>query len=112
MMNIIVYEEKRNLIKKIVKQNLSLSIMEIILLNKIKQLNQVKIDVIDLKNLLQNKNTPISAQLNNLISLGFFKKQRDNDDERRIYLYDIDLQEIGRVLEQYEQIVKDVALAE
>nr|WP_278926358.1 MarR family transcriptional regulator [Staphylococcus auricularis] len=111
-MNIIVYEEKRNLIKKIVKQNLSLSIMEIILLNKIKQLNQVKIDVIDLKNLLQNKNTPISAQLNNLISLGFFKKQRDNDDERRIYLYDIDLQEIGRVLEQYEQIVKDVALAE
>ena len=112
MMNIIVYEEKRNLIKKIVKQNLSLSIMEIILLNKIKQLNQLKIDVIDLKNLLQNKNTPISAQLNNLISLGFFKKQRDNDDERRIYLYDIDLQEIGRVLEQYEQIVKDVALAE
>ncbi|MGJ5713063.1 putative transcriptional regulator [Staphylococcus auricularis] len=112
MMNIIVYEEKRNLIKKIVKQNLSLSIMEIILLNKIKQLNQVKIDVIDLKNLLQNKNTPISAQLNNLISLGFFKKQRDNDDERRIYLYDIDLQEIGRALEQYEQIVKDVALAE
>ncbi|BCU53163.1 hypothetical protein JCM2421_19350 [Staphylococcus auricularis] len=111
-MNIIVYEEKRNLIKKIVKQNLSLSIMEIILLNKIKQLNQVKIDVIDLKNLLQNKNTPISAQLNNLISLGFFKKQRDNDDERRIYLYDIDLQEIGRALEQYEQIVKDVALAE
>ncbi|MGN4157345.1 transcriptional regulator, SarA/Rot family [Staphylococcus auricularis] len=94
------------------KQNLSLSIMEIILLNKIKQLNQVKIDVIDLKNLLQNKNTPISAQLNNLISLGFFKKQRDNDDERRIYLYDIDLQEIGRALEQYEQIVKDVALAE
>nr|WP_233647670.1 MarR family transcriptional regulator [Staphylococcus auricularis] len=86
--------------------------MEIILLNKIKQLNQVKIDVIDLKNLLQNKNTPISAQLNNLISLGFFKKQRDNDDERRIYLYDIDLQEIGRALEQYEQIVKDVALAE
>ncbi|WP_318527100.1 transcriptional regulator, SarA/Rot family [Staphylococcus auricularis] len=112
MMNIIVYEEKRNLIKKIVKQNLSLSIMEIILLNKIKQLNQVKIDVIDLKNLLQDKNTPISAQLNNLISLGFFKKQRDNDDERRIYLYDIDLQEIGRALEQYEQIVKDVALAE
>ncbi|HJE01241.1 MAG TPA: MarR family transcriptional regulator [Staphylococcus auricularis] len=112
MMNIIVYEEKRNLIKKIVKQNLSLSIMEIILLNKIKQLNQVKIDVIDLKNLLQNKNTPISAQLNNLISLVFFKKQRDNDDERRIYLYDIDLQEIGRALEQYEQIVKDVALAE
>lgn len=112
MMNIIVYEEKRNLIKKIVKQNLSLSIMEIILLNKIKQLNQVKIDVIDLKNLLQNKNMPISAQLNNLISLGFFKKQRDNDDERRIYLYDIDLQEIGRALEQYEQIVKDVALAE
>lgn len=112
MMNIIVYEEKRNLIKKIVKQNLSLSIMEIILLNKIKQLNQVKIDVIDLKNLLQNKNTPISTQLNNLISLGFFKKQRDNDDERRIYLYDIDLQEIGRALEQYEQIVKDVALAE
>lgn len=111
-MNIIVYEEKRNLIKKIVKQNLSLSIMEIILLNKIKQLNQVKIDVIDLKNLLQNKNTPISAQLNNLISLGFFKKKRDNDDERRIYLYDIDLQEIGRALEQYEQIVKDVALAE
>ncbi|PTH25734.1 transcriptional regulator, SarA/Rot family [Staphylococcus auricularis] len=111
-MNIIVYEEKRNLIKKIVKQNLSLSIMEIILLNKIKQLNQVKIDVIDLKNLLQNKNMPISAQLNNLISLGFFKKQRDNDDERRIYLYDIDLQEIGRALEQYEQIVKDVALAE
>lgn len=111
-MNIIVYEEKRNLIKKIVKQNLSLSIMEIILLNKIKQLNQVKIDVIDLKNLLQNKNTPISAQLNNLISLVFFKKQRDNDDERRIYLYDIDLQEIGRALEQYEQIVKDVALAE
>ncbi|WP_241954592.1 transcriptional regulator, SarA/Rot family [Staphylococcus auricularis] len=112
MMNIIVYEEQRNLIKKIVKQNLSLSIMEIILLNKIKQLNQVKIDVIDLKNLLQNKNMPISAQLNNLISLGFFKKQRDNDDERRIYLYDIDLQEIGRALEQYEQIVKDVALAE
>ncbi|PTH15708.1 MarR family transcriptional regulator [Staphylococcus auricularis] len=111
-MNIIVYEEQRNLIKKIVKQNLSLSIMEIILLNKIKQLNQVKIDVIDLKNLLQNKNMPISAQLNNLISLGFFKKQRDNDDERRIYLYDIDLQEIGRALEQYEQIVKDVALAE
>ncbi|MCU5746634.1 MarR family transcriptional regulator [Staphylococcus sp. SQ8-PEA] len=107
-MNIIAYEEKRNIIKKKIKQCLELSLIEIIILEKLKEIGQNQVDVIDLKKRLFNGNAPISAQLNNLIKNEYFKKQRDKKDERRIYLYDIDLNKIAVTLEDYHQIVSSI----
>ncbi|WP_436854923.1 transcriptional regulator, SarA/Rot family [Staphylococcus caeli] len=111
-MNTILYEEHRNLIKRAIKQNLKLSFLEIIILDKLKYLNKVKIDAVELKNNLNIENTPISIQINNLSRLGLFKKSRDEHDERRIYLYDIDFKRINEILEQYQLIVSSIITIE
>lgn len=49
-MNTIIYEEKRGLINKVVKQNLNLTISEIIILDKLRYLNKRKMNALDLKN--------------------------------------------------------------
>ncbi|CAM2996994.1 transcriptional regulator, SarA/Rot family [Staphylococcus argensis] len=104
-MDMIVYEEKRNTIKKEIKNTLKLSLTEVILLQKIHELNSEKLDVIELKKHLHNGNAPISAQLNDLIKKGYFKKQRDTKDERRIFLYDINLAKVSEALAEYHNIV-------
>ncbi|MBF7017811.1 transcriptional regulator, SarA/Rot family [Staphylococcus durrellii] len=105
-MDIIKYEEKRTLIKKVVKQNLNITLVEIVILDKIAEINKTTIEASELKKSLYNKNTPISSQLSNLISLNLLKKERDSHDERRIYLYDIDLVSINKILQQYHSIVR------
>lgn len=104
-MDIIKYEEKRTLIKKVVKQNLNIALVEVVILDKIAKINKTTIEASELKKSLYNKNTPISAQLSNLIRLNLLKKERDLHDERRIYLYDIDLVSINKILQQYHAIV-------
>lgn len=110
-MNIIKYEEKRTLIKKVVKQNLNITLVEIVILDKIAEINKTRIEASELKKSLYNKNTPISSQLSNLISLKLLKKERDLHDERRIYLYDIDLPGINKILQQYHSIVSKLIAA-
>ncbi|MBF7023430.1 transcriptional regulator, SarA/Rot family [Staphylococcus kloosii] len=110
-MNIIKYEEKRTLIKKVVKQNLNITLVEIVILDKIAEINKTRIEASELKKSLYNKNTPISSQLSNLISLKLLKKERDLHDERRIYLYDIDLVGINKILQQYHSIVSKLIAA-
>ena len=91
--------------KKVVKQNLNITLVEIVILDKIAEINKTRIEASELKKSLYNKNTPISSQLSNLISLKLLKKERDLHDERRIYLYDIDLAGINKILQQYHSIV-------
>lgn len=110
-MDIIKYEEKRTLIKKIVKQKLNITLVEIVILDKIAEINKTCIEASELKKSLHNKNTPISSQLSNLISLKLLKKERDSHDERRIYLYDIDLAGINKILQQYHSIVSKLIAA-
>ena len=43
-MNFINYEERRKLIKKIIKQNLQLTFADIIILDKLYQLNKTQLD--------------------------------------------------------------------
>lgn len=74
-MDMIVYEEKRNTIKKEIKNILKLSLTEVILLQKIHELNSEKLDVIELKKHLHNGNAPISAQLNDLIKKDISKNK-------------------------------------
>ncbi|MGO1632743.1 MAG: MarR family transcriptional regulator [Staphylococcus equorum] len=104
-MNIITYEEKRKLIKKVVKQNLNLTFAEIIILDKLLYINKESIEAVELKRLLYSHNTPISIQINNLIELGLLKKSRDAYDERCIHLHNIDLPKIKSILDQYHTIV-------
>lgn len=40
-----------------------------------------------------------------LIKKGYFKKQRDTKDERRIFLYDINLTKVAEALAEYHNIV-------
>ncbi|WP_260980804.1 hypothetical protein [Staphylococcus cohnii] len=68
-MNTIIYEEKRGLINKVVKQNLNLTISEVIILDKLLYLNKNKINAIELKKLLQVQNSPVSSQINHFIEL-------------------------------------------
>ncbi|MDU9416970.1 MarR family transcriptional regulator [Staphylococcus lloydii] len=110
-MDIIKYEEKRTLIKKVVKQKLNITLVEIVILDKIAEINKTCIEASELKKSLHNKNTPISSQLSNLISLKLLKKERDSHDERRIYLYDIDLVGINKILQQYHSIVSKLIVA-
>lgn len=49
-MNIIKYEEKRTLIKKVVKQNLNITLVEIVILDKIAEINKTRIEASELKN--------------------------------------------------------------
>ncbi|MFQ3904851.1 hypothetical protein ABLV94_02800 [Staphylococcus sp. Mo2-7] len=73
-MNMITYEEKRSLIKKVIKQNLNLTFNEIVILDKLLYINKESIEAVELKRLLYSQNTPISIQINNLIESGFIKK--------------------------------------
>lgn len=73
-MNTIIYEEKRGLINKVVKQNLNLTISEVIILDKLLYLNKNKINAIELKKLLQVQNSPVSSQINHFIELNLLKK--------------------------------------
>ncbi len=107
-MNMITYEEKRSLIKKVIKQNLNLTFNEIVILDKLFYINKESIEAVELKRLLYSQNTPISIQINNLIELGILKKSRDAYDERCIHLHDIDLPKIKSILEQYHTIVSSV----
>lgn len=107
-MNFIKYEERRKLIKKIIKQNLQLTYAEIIILDKLKQLNKTTIDSRELKQILFNRNMPFSVQLNNLINSGYLKKTRNTSDERLIILNNINLTKIEQTLEQYHYIVKSI----
>lgn len=104
-MNTIIYEEKRGLINKVVKQNLNLTISEIIILDKLRYLNKRKMNALDLKKQLQVQNSTISMQINHFIELNLLKKSRDQYDERCIYLHDIDLEKIKHIIEQYHLIV-------
>ncbi|MDK9865743.1 MarR family transcriptional regulator [Staphylococcus sp. IPLA37010] len=72
-MNMITYEEKRSLIKKVIKQNLNLTFNEIVILDKLLYINKESIEAVELKRLLYSQNTPISIQINNLIELGLLK---------------------------------------
>lgn len=54
-MNTIIYEEKRGLINKVVKQNLNLTISEVIILDKLLYLNKNKINAIELKSYYKSK---------------------------------------------------------
>ncbi|HLR19074.1 MAG TPA: MarR family transcriptional regulator [Staphylococcus sp.] len=107
-MNTILYEEKRNLIKKVVKQNLNITFPEIVILDKLIYLNKESVEALELKGLLHNQNTPISIQINNLINQGLLKKSRDAYDERCIQLHDIDLVKIKSIIEQYHLIVESI----
>lgn len=107
-MNTIAYEEKRLLIKKVIKQNLSLNFSEIIILDKLLMLNKEKVDLSLLRQALKLTHTPISTQLNHLIELGFFNKLRGVQDERCIYLFDINLIKIKATIEQYHVIVTSI----
>ncbi|MCG7339297.1 MarR family transcriptional regulator [Staphylococcus sp. ACRSN] len=107
-MNLINYEERRKLIKKVIKQNLKLTFAEIIILEKLKQLNKTKLDSTELKHSLFNRNMPFSVQLNNLITLGYLNKIRNETDERLIILSNINLEKIEQTLEQYHYIVKSI----
>ncbi|MFQ3853219.1 MarR family transcriptional regulator [Staphylococcus sp. 2S1] len=107
-MNMITYEEKRSLIKKVIKQNLNLTFNEIVILDKLLYINKESIEAVELKRLLYSQNTPISIQINNLIELGLLKKSRDAYDERRIHLHNIDLPKIKSILEQYHTIVTSI----
>ena len=81
------------------------------ILDKIAEINKTRIEASELKKSLYNKNTPISSQLSNLISLKLLKKERDLHDERRLYLYDIDLVGINKILQQYHSIVSKLIAA-
>ncbi|MES3705331.1 MULTISPECIES: MarR family transcriptional regulator [unclassified Staphylococcus] len=107
-MNTIIYEEKRGFINKVVKQNLNLTISEVIILDKLLYLNKNKINAIELKKLLQVQNSPVSSQINHFIELNLLKKSRDQSDERCIYLHDIKLEEIKQLIEQYHLIVNSI----
>lgn len=107
-MNMITYEEKRSLIKKVIKQNLNLTFNEIVILDKLLYINKESIEAVELKRLLYSQNTPISIQINNLIELGLLKKSRDAYDERCIHLHNIDLPKIKSILEQYHTIVASI----
>ncbi|MDG0821928.1 MAG: MarR family transcriptional regulator [Staphylococcus equorum] len=107
-MNMITYEEKRSLIKKVIKQNLNLTFNEIVILDKLLYINKESIEAVELKRLLYSQNTPISIQINNLIELGLLKKSRDAYDERCIHLHNIDLSKIKSILEQYHTIVTSI----
>ena len=109
-MNIIQYEEKRTLIKRLIKQDLNLTLVEIVILDKIATINKCSIEATELKQTLQSKNSPISTQLSNLIALGLLKKERDLHDERRIHLYDIQLTKINNLLLQFKKIVNKVTM--
>ena len=73
-MNTIIYEEKRGLINKVVKQNLNLTISEVIILDKLLYLNKNKINAIELKKLLQVQNSPVSSEINHFIELNLLIK--------------------------------------
>ncbi|NWK83574.1 MarR family transcriptional regulator [Staphylococcus sp. GSSP0090] len=107
-MNTILYEKNRNIIKKAIKKDLGLTFLEIIILEQLKHLNKEKIDAVELKRQLNIDNTPISIQINNLCSIGLFKKSRDEHDERRIYLHHIDFDKIAKIIEQYHSIVTNI----
>lgn len=109
-MNIIHYEEKRTLIKRLIKQDLNLTLVEIVILDNIATINKHSIEATELKQALYNKNTPISTQLSNLIALGLLKKERDLHDERRIHLYDIQLAKINNLLLRFKEIVNTVIM--
>lgn len=85
-----------------------MSFLEVIILEKLKYLNKEKMDAVTLKRQLKIDNTPISIQLNHLSNLGLFKKSRDEHDERRIYLYDIDFDKISTIIERYHLIVSSI----
>lgn len=107
-MNFINYEERRKLIKKIIKQNLQLTFADIIILDKLYQLNKTQLDSKELKQILFNRNMPFSVQLNNLINSGYLTKVRNDSDERLIILNDINLTKIKQTLEQYHYIVQSI----
>lgn len=107
-MNFINYEERRKLIKKIIKQNLQLTFADIIILDKLYQLNKTQLDSKELKQILFNRNMPFSVQLNNLINSGYLTKVRNDSDERLIILNDINLTKIKQSLEQYHYIVQSI----
>ena len=106
-MNIIHYEEKRTLIKRLIKQDLNLTLVEIVILDKIATINKHSIEATELKQALY---TPISTQLSNLIALGLLKKERELHDERRIHLYDIQLAKINNLLLRFKEIVNTVIM--
>lgn len=107
-MNFINYEERRKLIKKIIKQNLQLTFADIIILDKLYQLNKTQLDSKELKQILFNRNMPFSVQLNHLINSGYLTKVRNDSDERLIILNDINLTKIKQTLEQYHYIVQSI----
>lgn len=107
-MNFINYEERRKLIKKIIKQNLQLTFADIIILDKLYQLNKTQLDSTELKQILFNRNMPFSVQLNHLINSGYLTKVRNDSDERLIILNDINLTKIKQTLEQYHYIVQSI----
>ncbi|WP_259338930.1 transcriptional regulator, SarA/Rot family [Staphylococcus shinii] len=94
--------------KRALKKNLDMSFLELVILEKLIYLYNVKIDAVELKKHLNIENTPISVQINHLSDLGLFKKSRDVYDERRIFLHDIDFSKIKSIIKQYHLIVDTI----
>ena len=108
MKGIIQYELHRKDVLNQIHDKKKLKKIDIITLFYINEMNATKIYVRRLRKLMYNTSSSvIASSLKNLESLGYFKKKRDVQDERKIILFDIDLEAIRDTLDFIEETLDE-----
>lgn len=102
--NIIEYEGNRNILKSYLSDKYDIGIYEFLLLLRVCELKREHITLKELKEVC-TVDLPISPVISKLVSLKYFDKERLEEDERMVRVYNIDYFKIEDLIENIERFI-------
>lgn len=102
--NIIEYEFKRNVLKKFLNREYNITFNEYIVLMEIWELKEESITLKELKDSCKLVDSSISPVISKLVSLKYFNKERLEEDERMVRIYNIDYLKIEILIERIDVV--------